>query len=70
MRIGISVLTHSGQSIWENGLGQNILFFARLLRGLPFVTDVVLLDCGDQKRLPPDADGLLPGLRLIPKRRT
>ncbi|WP_324251751.1 DUF2827 family protein [Burkholderia ambifaria] len=49
-------------------MGQNILFFARLLRGLPFVTDVVLLDCGDQKRLPPDADGLLPGLRLIPPR--
>jgi hypothetical protein len=52
MRVGISVLTHEGQSIWENGLGQNVLFLARLLRGLPFVSRVVLLDAGSQGVLP------------------
>ncbi len=56
MRIGISVLTHAGQSIWENGLGQNVIFFVKLLRKIPFVTDVVLLNCGDQTDLPPEAE--------------
>ncbi|MEN8505384.1 MULTISPECIES: DUF2827 domain-containing protein [Paraburkholderia] len=68
MRIGISVLTHTGQSVWENGLGQNIFFFAQLLRALPFVTDVVLLDCGDQRELPPEAVNLAQEFRLVPPR--
>lgn len=55
MRIGISVLTHAGQNIWENGLGQNVFFLARLFRSLPFVEDVVLLDCGDQAAMPAEA---------------
>ncbi|KVF40981.1 DUF2827 domain-containing protein [Burkholderia vietnamiensis] len=52
MRIGISVLTHTGQNIWENGLGQNVLFLAQLLRQLPLVSEVVLLNMGDQSSLP------------------
>ena len=28
MRIGISVLTHRGQSNWQNGLGQTVIFLA------------------------------------------
>lgn len=72
MKIGISVLTHEGQSVWENGLGQNIFYFVRLLRALPFVTDVVLLNCGDQPSLPPEAgnfarDVPLVGLRDLPE---
>ncbi|AJY08762.1 DUF2827 domain-containing protein [Burkholderia sp. SIMBA_043] len=68
MRIGISILTHAGQNIWENGLGQNVFFLARLLRALPFVTDVVLLNCGDQTSVAANAqDGGQP-LRLIPMR--
>jgi hypothetical protein len=68
MRIGISVLTHEGQSIWENGLGQNVLFLAQLLRALPAVTDVILLNCGDQTALPPEAEQAALGLPLVPLR--
>ncbi|MEX3817171.1 DUF2827 family protein [Paraburkholderia sp. BR14262] len=62
------MLTHTGQSVWENGLGQNVVFLARLLRELPFVSDVVLLNCGDQTSLPSEAEGVLPGVRLVPAR--
>jgi hypothetical protein len=55
MRIGISVITHAGQNVWENGLGQNIFHLARLFRALPFVEGVFLLNCGDQDELPPQA---------------
>ena len=48
MRIGISVLTHEGQNIWANGLGQNVFHLARLMRALPFVQDVILINCGDR----------------------
>ncbi|WP_080422657.1 DUF2827 family protein [Burkholderia ubonensis] len=65
MRIGISVLTHAGQSVWENGLGQNILFLTQLLRELPFVTDILILNCGDQATLPAEAERILPGVKLV-----
>ncbi|MGF6372306.1 hypothetical protein OKW40_005122 [Paraburkholderia sp. RAU6.4a] len=68
MKIGISVLTHVGQSIWENGLGQNIFYFVQLLRELPFVTDIVLLNCGDQPCLPPEAEALANGVPLVAPR--
>lgn len=68
MRIGISVLTHAGQSVWENGLGQNIFYLVLLLRALPFVRSIVLLDCGDQARLAPEAHALAPDLALVPPR--
>lgn len=57
MRIGLSILTYAGHSIWNNGIGQNVLHLAELLDGLPFVEKVVLLDCGDQRALPPDFTG-------------
>lgn len=50
MRIGISVFTHAGQNVWENGLGQNVFYLARLLRTLPFVEEVLLLNCADLLR--------------------
>lgn len=68
MKIGISVLTHAGQSIWENGLGQNIFYFVQLLSKLPFVTDIVLLNCGDQQSLPPEAGALASGVSLVAPR--
>jgi len=55
MRVGISVITHEGQSIWANGLGQNVFFLARLFRDLPFVSEVVLINCGDQTGFAVDA---------------
>ncbi|KWA78785.1 hypothetical protein WL30_35135 [Burkholderia ubonensis] len=68
MRIGISVLTHAGHSVWENGLGQNIFFFVQLLRALPFVTDIVLLNCGDQENLAPEVEEVAAGIRLVAPR--
>ncbi|MBN3778613.1 DUF2827 domain-containing protein [Burkholderia sp. Ac-20345] len=62
MRIGLSVLTHAGQNIWENGLGQNVIFLSRLFKQLSFVRDVVLLDSGDQGVMPDDV--VLGDLRL------
>jgi hypothetical protein len=65
MRIGISVLTHAGQNIWENGLGQNVLFLAQTFRKIPFVQSVDLVNCGDQSSAPPQVDLGAFGLRLI-----
>ncbi|MCZ8254234.1 MAG: DUF2827 family protein, partial [Polaromonas sp.] len=56
MRIGISVLTHAGQNIWENGLGQNVIFLAQAFQRLPFVESVVLLNGGDQQTMPPQVN--------------
>jgi Protein of unknown function (DUF2827) len=65
MRIGISVLTHAGQNIWENGLGQNVIFLAQCLRQIPFVTSVFLINGGDQTTMPPQVDIDKLGLRLL-----
>jgi len=65
MRIGISVITHAGQNIWENGLGQNVVFLAQLFQRLPFVRSVVLIDVGDQGRLPEQVDTQALGLALM-----
>lgn len=68
MRIGISVLTHASQNIWSNGLGQNVIFLAQLLRQVPFVRDVLLIDCGDQGAMPPQVDLGELGLRILAPR--
>jgi hypothetical protein len=65
MRIGISVVTHSGQNIWENGLGQNVVFLALLLQRLHFVRSVLLIDVGDQNVMPDQVDTAQLGLRLM-----
>ncbi|MET3496276.1 DUF2827 domain-containing protein [Variovorax boronicumulans] len=65
MRIGISVITHAGQNIWENGLGQNVVFLARLFQQLPFVRSVILIDVGDQHVMPEQVDMNAMGLRLM-----
>ena len=65
MHIGISVLTHSGQNIWENGLGQNVIFLAQTLRQIPFVKSVFLINAGDQSAMPSQVDMAGLGLRLL-----
>ncbi|SAK96472.1 hypothetical protein AWB79_07342 [Caballeronia hypogeia] len=65
VRIGISVVTHQGQNIWQNGLGQNVIFLAEALQKLPFVEDVSLIDVGDQNAMPPQVDMASKGLRII-----
>lgn len=68
MRIGISVVTHTGQNIWQNGLGQNVIFLAELFQRLPFVRSVVLIDVGDQLAMPPQVDLGSKDLRIMPMR--
>jgi hypothetical protein len=68
MRIGISVLMHASQSIWANSLGQNVIFLAQLLRRVPFVKTVLLIDCGGQGAMPPQVDLKSLDLRLMSMR--
>jgi hypothetical protein len=65
MRIGISVISHAGQNIWENGMGQNVVFLARALQQLPFVEAVCLVDVGDQGAMPPQVDLQALSLQLL-----
>ncbi len=65
MRIGISVITHTGQNIWQNGLGQNVIFLAELFQRLPFVQSVLLIDVGDQGVMPSQVDLSARNLRLM-----
>lgn len=65
MRIGISVITHAGQNIWQNGLGQNVIFLAELFQRLPFVQSVLLIDVGDQGVMPAQVDLAARNLRLV-----
>lgn len=68
MRIGISFLSREGQSVWQNGLGQNVVFLAQALGQLPFVQAVLLIDVGDQHALPPEVHTAAPGLRVLSQR--
>ncbi|OLL32645.1 hypothetical protein BTH42_05965 [Burkholderia sp. SRS-W-2-2016] len=68
MRIGISVLTHAGQNIWQNGLGQNVIFLSELFKRLPFVQSVSLIDAGDQLAMPPQVDMGLHDIRILKPR--
>nr|WP_062605465.1 DUF2827 domain-containing protein [Caballeronia calidae] len=65
MRVGISVVTHHGQNIWQNGLGQNVIFFAEVLQKLPFVESVSLIDVGDQNAMPPQVATASKGLHIM-----
>ena len=56
MRIGISVITHANQNIWENGMGQNVFFLAKALKAVPFVRSVVLINVGDQSCMADQVD--------------
>jgi hypothetical protein len=65
MRIGISVLSHHGQNIWQNGLGQNVIFLAELFQRLASVQSVLLIDVGDQGVMPPQVDLASRNIRLL-----
>ena len=65
MRVGISVLTHAGQNIWENGLGQNVIFLAQALQQIPFVESVFLINGGDQATMPAQVDMAKLDLQLL-----
>lgn len=65
MRIGISVLSHQGQNIWQNGLGQHVIFLAQTFQRLPSVQSVVLIDVGSERHLPQTVDEVAPGLAIL-----
>ena len=66
MRIGISILARSGQSVWQNGIEQNVFFLAACLAEISCVEKVFLIDCGDQGRLPDDANPFDDRFPIVP----
>lgn len=58
MKVGISILTHEGHNVWNNGIGQNIYFLAKCIDAIPFVETVYIIDCGNQS-VPPAFSGSL-----------
>ncbi len=60
--------SYEGQSVWSNGMGQNIVFLAELFQRLPFVSSVVLIDVGALAAMPQDAGIADKGLRIITMR--
>ena len=65
MRIAITTLSQPGQNIWSAGITQNALFLARLLRNIPFVQDVMLLDRGSETSLGTQVDLDWFGTRMV-----
>jgi hypothetical protein len=64
MRVGISFFSTADQSIWSNGIGQNAIFLAKLIRSIPFVEQTYIIDCSEQKGLPADAQGASDGIAV------
>ena len=58
--VGISLFARDGQSVWENGIHQNIAFLAMMLKRSDHVGHVYFLNGGDAIALPAglDLDGL------------
>lgn len=46
MRVGISIRTGREENVWNGGLIQNIYHLATALTNIPFVAEVVLINCG------------------------
>lgn len=65
MRIAITTLSQPGQNIWSAGITQNALFLAKLLRNIPFVQDVMLLDRGSETSLGTQVDLDWFGTRMV-----
>lgn len=56
MRIGVSIMTGETQHVWNNGLVQNIYHFAKMLKNIPFVESVFLINCGNKDEHPAGVD--------------
>lgn len=66
MRVGISILTREGHNIWSSGIDQNVYNLSCLLRSLPFIEEVILLDCGILARAPDFSADLGDQFKIIP----
>ena len=56
LRVGISLFARDGQSIWENGIHQNIAFLAMMLGRSSRVGEIYFLNGGDAQSLPAGLD--------------
>lgn len=65
MRIGITLHTHEGHNVWNNGIGQNVYHLACALEDIPFVERVVLVNTGDQSSPPADVGTLADKFRMV-----
>jgi len=65
IRIGISVAYTETTNIWGSGLNQNIAFLVQLLRLVPEVADVFLLNQGGAEKLPDSMQFESLGVRLV-----
>jgi len=65
MRIGISVRGRRSKDFWRDHASRQALFLAVALARLPGVRAVLLIDVGDECRLPRDADAAAPDLRIV-----
>lgn len=52
INVGVSISATAGSNIWDSGLNQNIAFLVILLRQIPEVGEVYLLNGGDLAQLP------------------
>jgi hypothetical protein len=62
LRVGISLFARDGQSIWENGIHQNIAFLAMMLSRSDRISEIYFLNGGDAQSLPAGLD--LAGLNV------
>ena len=65
LRIGVSVAFTDATSIWGSGLNQNLAFLVMLLRRIPEVEEVFLLNPGAASELPAALGFDLVGARLV-----
>lgn len=65
MRVGVSIITLKGFNIWNNGIGQNVYHLATLLRNIPFVEKVILINTGDQDYHPESTGELAKSFPLV-----
>ena len=50
IRVGITLLVRKGaQSVWENGIFQNVFFLAQTLSASPHIAQASIVCCGDGK---------------------
>ena len=48
IRVGITLLVRKGaQSVWENGIFQNVFFLAQTLSASPHIAQASIVCCGD-----------------------
>lgn len=64
-KVGISITVADDTSIWSNGLNQNLAFLVQLLRQVPQVGEVCLINAGQAESLPATLGFGDLGVRLV-----